>query len=200
MIPPIGAEGRRKSLPEPDRFSGRLHGAGSGPREPSFVDASQLVVINNQLHLGGPAFSTIEATAAKIASPAPAAVVARKQRRPSDESGDVAATDAVAARVAAIVIAARRVAPTCVRVIIAIVVIVVPRRGGGGDYSREQSLPGYRPSGLSTRNPGNPDWGRGSIDARLGAFDSQRNSAMFRPTERQQRPTRNGKGCDCGSF
>ena len=40
--------------------------------------------------------STIESTAAKIASPAPAAVVARKQRRPSVESGDLAATDAVA--------------------------------------------------------------------------------------------------------
>src|SRR6516164_9069960 len=90
-------------------------------------------------------------TMAKIASPAPAAVVARNQRRPSVECGDVAATDAIAARVAAIVIAAR-VAPTstCVRVTIAIVVIVVPRRGGGGDCGREQFVP---VPVLSTRNP-----------------------------------------------
>ena len=70
--------------------------------------------------------SKIEPTAAKIASPAPVAVVARKQRRPCVESGGVAAADAVGARIAAIVIAGR-VAPTCVRVTIAIVVIVVPR-------------------------------------------------------------------------
>src|SRR6516225_8720038 len=88
--------------------------------------------------------STIESTPAKIASPSPAAVVARKQRRPSVECGDVAATDAVAARVAAIVIAAS------VRDTIAIVIIVVPRRGGGGDCGRKQSVP---VPVLSTRNP-----------------------------------------------
>jgi len=143
----------------------------------------------------GSAFSLIEPTAAKIASPAD--VVARKQRRPSVESGDVAATEAVAARVTAI-IAARRVAPTCVRGTIAKVVFVVPRRGGGGDCGREQSVP--RPPVLSTRNPSNADWSRRSTGPRLGALDPQRDAALFRPTEREQCHTRDGRGCDCSSF
>src|SRR5882672_1000067 len=96
--------------------------------------------------------SLLRGPAAKIASPAPAAVVARKQRRPCVESGGVVATDAVAARIAAIIIA-RRVAPPCVRVAITIVVIVVPRRGGCGDCGRKQSVPGRKPPGLSTRDP-----------------------------------------------
>jgi hypothetical protein len=128
-----------------------------------------------------------------------AAIVARKQRRPCIESGGVATTDAVAARITGVIIA-RGIAPTCVRIIVAIVVVVVPRRGGSGDYSRQHSVSGCRPAGLSTRNPGNPDWGRRSIDPSLGAFDPQRNSAVFRPTERQQCHTRNGRGCDYYSF
>jgi hypothetical protein len=142
----------------------------------------------------------LRSTAAKITLADPTAIVARKQRRPCIESGGVATTHAVAARITSVIIT-RRVTPTCVRTIVAIVVIVVvPRRGGSGGYSRQQSLVGYSPPGLSTRNPGNPDWGRRSIDPRLGASDSQRNSAMFRPTERQQRHTCNGRGCDYNPF
>jgi hypothetical protein len=95
---------------------------------------------------------------------------------------------------------ARRMADTCVGGIVAIVVIVIPGRGGGGDYSRKQSVPGCRPPGLSTRNPGIPDWGRRSVGPRLGTFDSQRNATMFRPTERQQRHTRKRPGRDYDSF
>jgi len=91
---------------------------------------------------------------AKTSSPAPADVVARKQRWPCVKSGDVAATDAVAARVAAIV-AAGRVSPTCVRVTVAIVVIVVPRRGGGSDCGREHFV--SRSPVLPTRNPSGAD-------------------------------------------
>src|SRR5215471_4725762 len=75
-------------------------------------------------------------TATKMASPAPAAVIAGKQRRASDEPSDIAATDAVAARVAAVVIA-RRVTPTGVTVTVAVVIVVIPRRGRGGDCGRE---------------------------------------------------------------
>jgi hypothetical protein len=139
-------------------------------------------------------------TAAKTASPAPAAVIAWKQRRLSVESGDVAATDAVATMVAVIIIAARRVAPSRVRVTIAIVVIVVPGRGSGGDYVREQSVPVYRPPVLSTRNPSNAEWGRRSAGPRLGALDPQRDAALFRPAEREQCHTCDGRGCDCSFF
>jgi len=103
----------------------------------------------------------------------PAAIVARKQRRPCVESGGVATTDAVAARIAAVIIA-RRVAPTCVRVIIAIVVIVVPRRGGGGDCGREQSVPGYRPPDCRRATPATLT----GVDGR-----STRASALSTPSE-----------------
>jgi hypothetical protein len=169
------------------------------PEQDYFADGLVEDIITAHAEIGAPADFKIESTTAKITSADQVAVVARKQRRPCIESGGVATTDAVAARIAAVIIA-RRVAPACVRIIVAIVVIVVPRRGGSGDYSRQQSVPGYRPPGLPTRNPGNPDWGRRSIDPRLSAFDSQPNSAMFRPTERQQRRTRNGRGCDYDSF
>ena len=66
-------------------------------------------------------------------------VIARKQRWPRVESGDVAATDAVAARVAAIVTSGRDT-PGCRRVTVAIVVIVVPRGGGGGDCGCEHFI------------------------------------------------------------
>jgi len=124
-----------------------------------------------------------ESTGAMITSAHPAAIVTRKQRRPCIESAGVETTDAVAARITGVIIA-RGIAPTCVRIIVAIVVVVVPRRGGSGDYSRKHSVSGCRSPGVSTRNPGNPDWGRRSIDPGLGAFDPKRNSVMFRPTER----------------
>jgi hypothetical protein len=161
------------------------------------MNREEAVAVDVTRHPTEPIFGI---AAAKIASPAPAAVVARKQRRPSVESVDVAATDAVAARVAAIIMAAKRVAPTCVRVTIAKVVIVVPRRGGGGDCGREHSVPVYRPPVLSTRNPSNAEWGRRSTGPRLDALDPQRDAALFRPAQRQQRHTRDGRGYDCSSF
>ena len=136
---------------------------------------------------------------AKTGSPAPADVVARKQRWPCVKSGDVAATDAVAARVAAIV-AAGRVSPTCVRVTVAIVVIVVPRRGGGSDCGREHFVSVYRSPVLPTRNPSGADWGRRSSTPRLCDLDPQRDAVPFRTAERQQRHTCNGRGRDCSFF
>jgi len=94
-------------------------------------------------------------TEAKIASPA--AVIARKQRRPPDERGGITSTETVATRVVAIVIAARRISPRWVGDTIAVVIIVVPRRRRGRDCGCQQFLPG--PPVLSTRNPGNADLG-----------------------------------------
>jgi len=38
------------------------------------------------------------------------------------------------------------------------------------------------------------------MDPRLGDFAPQRNSALFRSAERQQRHTYNGRDCDCRFF
>ena len=143
------------------------------------------------------AFSNIEVLAIRIGSPAPFAVVARKQRWFCVEPRNVVATDAVAARVTAVIIA-RRKAPICVRIAIAIVVVVVPGRRGGGDCGCPQSVPGIRTSVVSTRKPNTA--GRRSIAARLDCLDPKRDAAPVRPAERQQRHTRDGRGCDRSSF
>ena len=102
--------------------------------------------------------------------------------------------------VAVIIIAPRRVAPRRVRVTIAIVVIVVPGRGSGDDCGREQFISVYGPPVLSTRNPRDAERGRRPGGLRLGLLDPQRDAALFRPAERQQRYTCDRCGRDCSSF
>jgi hypothetical protein len=72
-------------------------------------------------------------------------------------------------------------------------------RGLASPTCRDHAVEGLRPPVLSARNPRNAEWGQRSTDPRLGALDPQRDAALFRPAEREQCHTRDGRGCDCSS-